>query len=215
MGSRQRLMVALLALQRLRAPMFAFAMPSDWGVDIGLIDSMLSLNHLTLGSFPEEEFRQNFVNLSSSPLFQDEQDPDLIQTFQLETIGGLEMLSEALGSMSVEETKYIALIPRGMANYLDRCIEAGRTGDPLFETHRAYLKRLDDIVRGYGLGYFGSRNIEVEWECSRAIAAADQAGAGDVEIERSLAACHAFSDELAQALREDESFLHVQGSSEE
>ncbi len=67
---------------------------------------------------------------------------------------------------------------------------------------KAYLETMPDGIRNLGLGYFGSRNIDLERQCHQAIQkTSDGESIFDLKEGREiLAKCDEFSNEVSDVL---------------
>jgi hypothetical protein len=168
---RQRYQTAVMALRRLRVPLLEFGMPAAWGVPVDLVRSLF----VTLTAEPRDALADAVHTgvgaLQMAPLLADREyvDPDLIQEVQLEAIGCLLTLNDGLMDLDVDSTEDIAYRVRAMSHYLDQCIDDARTPDPGEDAHALYLSQLREEIRVYEVGYFGSRNLELEFACHAAI----------------------------------------------
>ncbi|MFI8087972.1 hypothetical protein ACIF9R_06590 [Streptomyces sp. NPDC086080] len=176
MDRAQRHQAVFLALRRLQAPLLDIEMPGDWGVDPAAVDSLLRCGAGRLDGEPDDVFQQAIAELSRAPLFESEIDPDLTGSFQLEAIGGWILLGEALGEISEVQTDRIIILAREQADYLDECIDGTLMAVEGEERRETYLGSVGDRLRVYGLGYFATRNLEVEERCHEAILAASASG---------------------------------------
>lgn len=204
MDRAQRHQAAFLALRRLQAPLLDIEMPRDWGVDPAIVDSLLRCGAARLDGEPDDTFHQAIARLSHAPLFESEVDPNIAESFQLEAIGGWMLMGEALGEMSQVQTERIIILAREQADYLDQCI-AGTlmvaTGEE--GLHERYLANVGNGLRAYNLGYFATRNLDIEGRCHETILGAS--GGGDLlslEAGRELLhRCDKYSSEMVSALR--------------
>ncbi|MFK0108651.1 hypothetical protein [Streptomyces sp. NPDC091217] len=199
----QRHKAVFFALRRLQAPLTDIGMPEEWGVDPAVVEALLRQGAAQLDGEPDDSFQQAFSRLSQAPLFELEVAPELAESFQLEAISGWMMVSEALGEMSEDQTDAIIVRTRELADYLDKCVN-----DTLAvvagEGDRArYLASVAAPLRGYGLGYFATRNLEVEAQCHEVIL--DTSDGVDLLTSVTgrdlLALCDVYSREMASVLR--------------
>jgi hypothetical protein len=100
-----------------------------------------------------------------------------------------------------------------MFHYLDECIDDALTPDPGGDAHDLYLSQLGDEIRVYELGYFGSRNIELEFACHAAIVnqSSDEGFFSSAEGRELVARGDEFSAEFATSLRQFEYVDHRDG----
>jgi len=205
---RQRYQTAVMALLRLRAPMMEFGMPADWGVRLDLVSSLFVTLTAEPGDALAEAVHTCIDELKTAPLLADGEyvDPDLVQEVQLEAVSCLLTLSDGLMDLDVDSTEYIAYRVRAMSRYLDGLIDDTLTPDPDEDAHELYLSQLRDEIRTYGLGYFGSRNIELEFACHAAIVSQSSDGGFffSAEGRELLARGDEFSAEFAMSLRQFE-----------
>ncbi|MFJ8200165.1 hypothetical protein [Streptomyces sp. NPDC096152] len=203
MSRRQRHQAAYLALRRLQAPLVSIEMPADWGIDPAAVTTLLRKGAARLDGEADEGLAEAIVDISSAPLFESEVEPELTELFQLEAINGWLLLGNALGEMSEEQTHEVVGLAREMATYLDSCMDDSLTVVDGEECRERYLAGADERLRAYGLGYFGTRNLEIERACHEAILAAP----GDSHLlespagSRLEAACDEYSSQLLPALR--------------
>ncbi|MER5519832.1 hypothetical protein [Streptomyces sp. NPDC002763] len=195
----QRL-AAVLALWRWRAPLLAFQVDAEWGIDPAALGSLFQLAASPAGEQSDHAYRRAIAELCTAPLFTSEVDPDTVQLFQLETISGLLTFGELLDNPGVDVAKRVVDGSAGLAKYLDDLVEGSFYSHPSEEAHREYLANLADRA---GDGYFASRNFAVESACHRALRALpDTAGLLDSSTGREvLALCEDFSEELVTTMR--------------
>jgi hypothetical protein len=212
---RQRYQTAVMALRRLRVPLMEFGMPADWGVPLDLVRSLFVTLTAEPGDALADAVHTGVDELQMAPLLADREyaDPDLIQQVQLEAIGCLLMLNDGLMDLDVDSTEYIAYRVRAMSHYLDRCIDDSLTPDPGEDAHELYLSQLGDEIRVYELGYFGSRNIELEFACHAAIVnqSSDEGFFSSAAGRELLARGDEFSAEFVTSLRQFEYIDHRDG----
>lgn len=203
MSRRQRHQAAYFALRRLQAPLLGIEMPTDWGIDPTVLTSLLHAGAAPLDGEANEDLERAVAELCSAPLFESGIEPEFAESFQLEAISGWLMLSEALGEMSEEQTDRVVRLARELAVYLDSYMAESLTEVGGGDLRESYLADIDDGLRSYGLGYFGTRNIEVEAACHEAVLAAPADGdLADSAVGRRLkAACDEYSGQLLSALR--------------
>lgn len=199
---RQRYQTAVMALCRLRKPLLEVEMPADWGIPPVLVGSMFE----TLLAEPTEaldhDVRGQAAELLRTPRFGYHEDPEFVEQVQLEALSGLLMLGEGLRELHAERADYIVYRVRAMTTYVDEVIDDSLSLDPDEDTHRDYLSRLGNDVRAYGLGYFGSRNIELEFACHEAIVQSSDADFfSSADGRELLRRGDDYSAEVATALR--------------
>ncbi|WP_327064940.1 hypothetical protein [Kitasatospora sp. NBC_01302] len=203
MSRRQRYQAAYLALRRLQAPLLTIEMPLEWGVETSLLGSLFRAGAAQLDGEVNENIDHAVAELVSAPLFESQIEPEFSESFQLEAINGWLMLSESLGEMSEEQTDRLVGLAREMAFYLDSQLEGSLTV-VAGEAHReSYLAGVDDRFRAYRLGYFGTRNLEIEGACHESVLV-DSLGddlLGSDAGRRLAAACDEYSGELSSALQ--------------
>ena len=202
MSRRQRNQAAYLALRRLQVPLLRIAMPDEWGVDPVAVDSLIQAGGAQIDGEINRELQQAITELRAAPLFESEIEPDFVESFQLETINGWLMLSEALGVLSEVQTGRIISLARELGDYLDKCMENSLDVVEGEEDRERYLANADERLISHGLGYFGTRNLEVESICHEVVLAAPR---NDVtassEVGRKLlSVCDEYSNQLASAL---------------
>lgn len=191
---------AALALWRWRAPVFAFEMDAEWGVDLSVLDSLFRLAAATADEQSHHAYRQAIAELRTAPLFTSEVDPDTVQLIQLETIGNLLAFGDLLDESGSDAGERVVESLSGLADYLDRLVEGSFYSHPSEEAHRQYLAHLADRASG---GYFASRNFAVESACHGALRAfpesaglLDSSSGGEL-----LALCEDFGEELVATMR--------------
>ncbi|MGW3600124.1 hypothetical protein [Streptomyces sp. NPDC005167] len=96
---------AVLALWRWRAPVRAFELDAEWGVDQAALESLFRLAASPAGEQSDRAYRQAIAELCTAPLFTSEVDPDTVQLFQLETISSLLAFGELLDKPGVDEAE--------------------------------------------------------------------------------------------------------------
>lgn len=169
MDRHQRYRTAVMALRRLRAPLVEIPMPTEWGVRQDLVSSLF----VTLTAEPTDALAEAVHTavgeLRAAPLFESEWDPELTEEIQLDTIDGLLTLGATLMDPDPPSTEQIVSKARSLSHYLDECIADSLMPEPDKDAQQLYLSRLGDEVRAYDLGYFGSRNLELEFACHAAI----------------------------------------------
>ncbi|MFK4147991.1 hypothetical protein [Streptomyces sp. NPDC004065] len=203
MDRQQRHQAVYLALRRLRAPLLGMEMPADWGIDPAALDALIRRGGERLDGAADEEFLQAVGRLTSAPLFESEIEPGFAESFQLEAVNGWLMLGEALGEMSETQTETLIYLARELADYLDGFMENSSVEVAGEDQRDAYLAGVDDQLRGYGLRYFGTRNLDVERACHDAILTApDSDGLLSSETgRRLLEICDEYSGEMLSVLR--------------
>ncbi|GAA1262370.1 hypothetical protein GCM10009646_57960 [Streptomyces aureus] len=187
---------AVLALWRWRAPVLAFELDAEWGVDQAALESLFRLAASPAGEQSDHAYRRAIAELCTAPLFMSEVDPDTVQLFQLETISSLLAFGELLDRPGVDEAERVVESSAGLANYLDDLVEGSFYSHPSQEAHRQYLADLASE------GYFGSRNFAVESACHGVLRALpDSAGLLDSSTGRELLAlCEDFGEELVTTM---------------
>lgn len=162
----QQRQAAALALRRWRAPVLAFEVDAEWGVDPSVLESLFQLAAAPAGAESNRAYRQAVAELCAAPLFTSEVDPDTVQLVQLETISSLLAFGESLdesGSAGGGEAERVVETASSLADYLDGLVEASFYSHPSDDAHRRYLAGLAD--RRSGERYFTSRNVAVESAC--------------------------------------------------
>ncbi|MFF3208724.1 hypothetical protein [Streptomyces sp. NPDC002962] len=192
--------VAVLALWRWRAPVFAFELDAEWGVDQAALESLFQLAAFPASEQSDRAFQQAIAELCRAPLFTAEVDPDTVQLFQLETISSLLTFGELLDKPGVDVAERVVEGSAGLANYLDDLVEGSFYSHPSEEAHRDYLANLADQA---GEGYFASRNFAVESACHGALRALPDAASllDSVTGRELLALCEDFGEELITTMR--------------
>lgn len=197
----RRRQAAALALWRWRAPVLAFEMDADWGVDPHVLESLFRLATEPPGEQSNHAYGQAFAELCTAPVFESEVDPDTVQLFQLEIFGGLWAFGELLDKPGLDEAERVVEVSSGLGSYLDSLVEDSFHSHPSEEAHHQYLANLAD--RTSGEGYFASRNLVVESACHGALLTfPDSDGLLDSSAGRELLAlCEDFGEELVTTLR--------------
>ncbi|MFB7215474.1 hypothetical protein [Streptomyces sp. NPDC056255] len=168
---------AVLALWRWRAPVFAFELDAERGVDQAALESLFQLAASPVSEQSDRAFQQAIAELCTAPLFTSEVDPDTVQLFRLETISSLLTFGKLLDKPGVDVAERVVEGSAGLANYLDDLVEGSFYSHPSEEAHRDYLANL---AYQAGEGYFTSRNFAVESACHGALRALpDAAGLPD------------------------------------
>ncbi|MFE6154039.1 hypothetical protein [Streptomyces sp. NPDC057889] len=187
---------AVLALWRWRAPVLAFELDAEWGVDQAALESLFRLAASPAGEQSDHAYRRAIAELCTAPLFTSEVDPDTVQLVQLETISSLLAFGELLDRPGVDEAERVVESSACLANYLDDLVEGSFYSHPSEEAHRQYLADLASE------GYFGSRNFAVESACHGVLRALpDSAGLLDSSTGRELLAlCEDFGEELVTTM---------------
>jgi hypothetical protein len=196
---RQRYQAAALAMRRLRGPLFKIEMPEECGIAVSLAEALFD----AVAAGPGERFTDLVAELRGTPVFSSEVDANLAQWVQLGAIDGLPSLGDAQHDLNAATTERIISLARGSAHYLDEFVVDRPMPDPLEEkAHQWYLAGLGADVRKYGLDYYGSRNIEVEFACRVVIDARNSDGLLASPTGRELfELCDRFSGELVAGIR--------------
>lgn len=201
MDRAQRHQAMFFALRRLQAPVSDIPMPEEWGVEPAAVEALVRHGATRLDGEPDPAFQEAFERVSRAPLFESEIDPDLVETFQLEAISGWMLVSEALGEMSEEQTDTVVVRTRELADHLDQYLDDTLHEVAGEEGREQYLAQAAAPLRAYGLGYFATRNLEVEGRCHEAIlAAADSDPMASGRGRELVALCDDYSRELVAAL---------------
>lgn len=169
MDWRQRYRTAVMALCRLRTSLLEVGLLADWGISPDLVGSLFGALLADPAEAVDHEVRARAAELTQAPLFASEQEPEFAEQVQLEVLSGLLMLGEGVMELDAKRADYIVYRVRAMTTYVDAVIADSLAPDPDEEAHQRYLSRLGDEVRAYGVGYFGSRNLELEFDCRTAI----------------------------------------------
>ena len=203
MDRAQRHQAAFFALRRLQAPLMGIRMPEEWGVDPAAVENLLQQGAVRLDGEPDHAFQQALDRLSQAPLFESEVDPELAESFQLEAISGWMLVGEALGEMSEAQTDTIVVRARELADYLDEYMDGTLTVVAGEEGRERYLANVPDSLRSYGVGYFATRNLEVERRCHGEILGAPGGACMPISAlgHELLVLCDDYSRELVAALR--------------
>ncbi|GAA2827811.1 hypothetical protein GCM10010441_60250 [Kitasatospora paracochleata] len=191
---------AVLALWRWRAPILAFELDAEWGIDRSVLESLFRLAASPAGEHSDRAYRRVVAELCTAPLFTSEVDPDTVQLFQLETISNLLTFGELLDKPGVDEVERVVEASAGLASYLDGLVEDSYYSHPSEEAHRQYLADLADRA---GEGYFASRHFAVETACHGALGVLPgSAGLLDSPTGRKLLAlCEDFGEELVTTMQ--------------
>ncbi|MEU5537655.1 hypothetical protein [Streptomyces sp. NPDC020362] len=206
MPSQQRQAVAL-ALWRWHAPVLAFELDEEWGIQSSALESLFQLAAAAPGEESHRAYRQAAAELCQAPLFASEVDPDTVQLIQLETITSLLTFGEFLDEPDSDKAERVVETFCGLATYLDALVEGSFYSHPEEEARRQFLVGLAGDTRGRG--YVASRNFVVESTCHDALQTlATSTGLLDSSTgSELLALCEDFGDELVTTLR----FLRTTG----
>lgn len=113
------------------------------------------------------------------------------------------MLGEALGEIREVQTDRIIVLAREQADHLDQCLDSTLMVVAEEGLRKRYLAIAASRLRAYDLGYFATRNLEVEGRCHEAILAA--CTGGDLLTSEAgrelLSSCDNYSSEMVSALR--------------
>lgn len=179
-----------------------FEMPEGWGVESTLIETVL---HPPVDFASEAwayNFRRDVSVLERAPLFSTSIEPEVEEVFQIEAMTALFGLKEALDRGGYELIEGVVHVARAVSNTLDEIIGDSLAIDPSEAVRQSYLVEVEPAVMQYDLGYFGSRNLEVEFECHRVIAGAD---GSDVftgqDGQHLLQICEVFGREYTAAIK--------------
>ncbi|WP_019522749.1 MULTISPECIES: hypothetical protein [unclassified Streptomyces] len=200
LGPLQQRVAAVLALWPWRAPVLAFELDAEWGVERAALESLFELAATPPGDQSDRALRRAIADLCTAPLFTSEVEPDTIQLFQLETISGLLTFGELLDTPSADVAERVIEGSAGLAAYLDDLVEGSLHSHPAEKTHREYLANLAGTVAE---GYFASRNSAVESVGHRLVRASpDTAGLLDSSAGRELLArCEDLGEEFVTTMR--------------
>ena len=195
-----RRQAAVLALWRWRAPIVAFELDAEWGVDRSVLESLFRLAASPAGEQSDGVYRRAIAELCTAPLFTSEVDPDTVQLFQLETISNLLTFGELLDRPGMDEVERVVEASAGLATYLDGLVEGSFYSHPAEEAHRQYLADLADRASD---GYFASRHFAVEAACHSALEVLpDSAGLLDSSTGHELLTlCEDFGEELVTTMQ--------------
>ncbi|MFF3562415.1 hypothetical protein ACFYXS_20485 [Streptomyces sp. NPDC002574] len=195
-----RRQAAVLALWRYRAPLLAFGLDAEWGIDRDVLESLFRLAAAPAGEQSDRAYRRAFAELSTAPLFTSEVDPDTVRLLQLETIGNLQAFDTFLHTSATDVAERVVEDSADLAAHLDGLVENSFFSHPSEEAHRRYLAGLADRAHE---GYFASRNSAVESACHDALRdLPDSAGLLDSSTGRALLAlCEDFGEEVVTTLR--------------
>lgn len=191
---------AVLALWRWRAPILAFELDAEWGVDQSVLESLFRLAASPAGEQSDRAYRRAIAELCTAPLFTSEVDPDTVQLFQLETISNLLTFGEPLDKAGVDGVERVVEVSVSLANCLDGLVDGSFYSHPSEEAHRQYLADLADRASE---GYFASRHFAVETACHGALGVLPvSAGLLDSSTGRELLAlCEDFGEELVTTMQ--------------
>ncbi len=190
----------VLALWRWRAPVLAFELDAEWGIDRAALESLFQLAASPAGEQSDRAYRRAIAELSTAPLFTSEVDPDTVRLIQLETISNLLAFGELLDKPGVDATEGVVEGSAGLADHLDNLVEDSFYPHPSEEAHREYLVNLAGRA---GEGYFASRSFAVESVGHGTLRTLpDSAGLLDSCTGRELLAlCEEFGDEVVTTMR--------------
>ncbi|MFE2423119.1 hypothetical protein [Streptomyces hokutonensis] len=202
MSRRQRNQAAYLALRRLQAPLLRIAMPTGWGVDPAAVDSLVRSGEVQMGGENSEALQLAIAELRDAPLFESEIEPEFAESFQLEAINGWLAFGEALGEMSEVQADSLIALARELADYLDKNMDNSLTMTEGEGDRERYLAGVPECFLSYGLGYFGTRNLETERICHEVVLAApeNEVTASSEAGGQLLHVCDEYSNQLASTL---------------
>ncbi|MEU3777312.1 hypothetical protein AB0F11_29730 [Streptomyces sp. NPDC032472] len=195
---------AALALWRWRAPVLAFAMDEEWGVDPAAPEELFRLAAGPPGEASDRAYARAVAELCTAPLFASEVDPDTVGLVQLEVIAALLAFGELSHEPGPDVAEGVVDAVSGLAAYLDGLMEDSFHDHPSQDAHRRYLADLPDLPnRPSDAGYFASRSHAVESACHNGLRALpDAGGLPDSSAGRALLAlCEDFGGEAVTTLR--------------
>ncbi|MET9652144.1 hypothetical protein ABZZ44_17995 [Streptomyces sp. NPDC006460] len=169
MGRPQRYEAAAVALRRLQAPLLNIPMPAEWGIPFSAVQSIAQYGQVELGVIGDEELHDAVSKVAEAPLFESELSPNVYEEIQLDTLAGWMALEGVLGEMDESTVFEIIRTVRALVKYVDDWMAYSDLEFEGESARRAYLAALPDTLRVFGLGYFGSRNIDLERQCHEAI----------------------------------------------
>ncbi|WP_329529449.1 hypothetical protein [Streptomyces sp. NBC_01462] len=191
---------AVLALWRWRAPVLAFELDAEWGINPAVLESLFQLAASPPGEQSDHAYQRAIADLCTAPLFTSEVDPDTVQLFQLETISSLLTFGALLDNPGTDVTDRVIEGSAVLATYLDDLVDGSFYSHPSEEAHREYLANL---AGRSGERYFASRNFAAESAGHRALRALpDTAGLLDSSAGRELLVlCEDFGEELVTTMQ--------------
>ncbi|WOX10205.1 hypothetical protein [Streptomyces sp. N50] len=171
-------------------------------MDPAAVDSLIRTGQAQMDGEINGGLQQAIIELRSAPLFESDIEPEFTESFQLEAINGWLMLGEALGELSEIQTDRVIYLARELADYLDKYMDSSLTVVEGEGDRERYLSSADQHFLSYGLGYFGTRNLEVESACHETILTAPENDdlLSSVMGRQLLDLCDEYSDRLALAL---------------
>ncbi|MEU6864525.1 hypothetical protein ABZ924_14800 [Streptomyces sp. NPDC046876] len=196
----RRRQAAALALWQWRAPVLAFDMDEEWGVDPSALETLFRLAAAPPGEASDRAYAQAVAELCTAPLFTSEVDPDTVRLVQLEVIAALPAFGEPPDGPGPDGAERFLDAVSGLAAYLDGLVEDSFHDHPSQDAHRRYLDGAADRPRG--AGYLASRSHAVASACHSGLRALPEAaGLLDSPAGRELLAlCEDFGREAATTL---------------
>ncbi|MFI8522464.1 hypothetical protein ACIGEZ_32410 [Streptomyces sp. NPDC085481] len=207
----QRRKAAILALRRLQQPLTGLAMPQEWGVDSQVLKAVLRAGESALKNAYDGSLHAAVEEILRAPIFADEED-DLYaegnQELQLEVLAAWINLCEVWEEMREGATKSLLMKVRQLTIGEDAGVQQSLSVISGEAERQAYLDGVDRTLAEYGLGYFGTRNIEIERRCNDVILGSSD----DMELWASRDGrevqqlCDEFSSEILSVLQDSSSF---------
>ncbi|MFJ8670157.1 hypothetical protein [Streptomyces sp. NPDC093600] len=203
MNPAQRHKAAFLALRRLQGPLLGLPMPEEWGIRAEVVAAILQAGSARLDGAVDRDLHRAIEALLSADLFEDgnEVHPEGNEEFQLDVLSAWISLEESLGDMDEETIYDILMRVRQLANATDVVVDQSLSVLEGEGDHRDYILGVGGSLSAYGLGYFGTRNIELEQKCNSAILSFEGDGWGGSEVGReALGLCDEFGQEVLSVL---------------
>lgn len=169
MGRLQRYEAATAALRRLQAPLLQIPMPTEWGIPFSAVESIVRYGHFELSALGDKGLHTAVSEVTEAPLFESEFSPNVYEEIQLDTLAGWMALEGNLSEMGESTAFEIIRSVRASSNYVDEWMDHSNLEFDGGVARRAYLADMPESVRGFDLGYFGSRNIDLERQCHEVI----------------------------------------------
>ncbi|MFD0367666.1 hypothetical protein [Streptomyces sp. NPDC127114] len=210
MTPTQRRKAAILALWRLQAPLMGLAMPQEWGIDRQVLEAVERASESALKNAEDGSLRAAAEEISRASIFADEGDlyPEGNQELQLEVMASWIHLCEVWEEMRPEATKSILMKVRQLTIGEDAGVQQSLSVIAGEVERQTYLEGVDGTLAEYGLGYFGTRNIEIERRCNNVILrSSDGLELWEIGPGREVRQlCYEFGSEILSVLKDGSSF---------
>ncbi|MFI8522460.1 hypothetical protein ACIGEZ_32385 [Streptomyces sp. NPDC085481] len=144
-------------------------MPAEWGIPPQAVESIVQCGQVELGAVDTQGLHAAISEVAEAPFFGDELSPNFCEEIQLDTLTAWMALEEVLSEMDESTVFEIIRTVRGVAKYVDEWMTNPKLEFDGESARQAYLSAMSDDLRAFGLGYFGSRNIDLERQCHEMI----------------------------------------------